>query len=400
MKLYIWLSLIAAAALAGLSSCSHDKNELEHHHDHEGTHSHEGHHDHEGLDPHHDVDEHDEHAHGVIVLDTATAARFGVHASPARRQPFGGVVKASGALTLSASATSVVTAPAAGTITLAPGIAVGSEVHAGQAVASVKAGTVSGSTANDIARAELEAARAELDRVTPLYEQRLVTRARYNEVRAAYERALAAYSAPAASGRAVAAAPGMITSIEAPTGSYVEAGSPVATVASGSALTLRADVPVRYSHAAASASDARIIVPATGATFTVSELGGRRLNASAATAGATAGYIPVVFSLPAAAGLVPGSAVEVYLSDGNDTAEAITVPRSALYEQQGDFCVFIRLDEDCYRKVPVTVGRDNGVDVAILSGINEGDMVVDRGVTTVRLAGASGAVPAGHSHSH
>ncbi len=309
----------------------------------------------------------------------------------------GNVIKVGGTLTASTDGTAIVSAPIAGVVTYSSGINAGSEVRAGATVATVKAGVVSGSGANEVARAELEAARAELDRLKPLYEKRLVTQARYNEAVAAYERARAAYSAPAAGGRATSPISGVIVSVDVASGAFVEAGAPLATVASASGLTLRADVPVRYNASIPNIVDARIVDPSSGRNVTISTAGGRRLGNSQAAA--AAGYIPVTFSLPNDGSLVPGTAVEVYLI-GKGDKEELTVPAGAVYEQQGDYCVFVKLDEDCYRKVPVTIGAGDGQNVVILSGLHEGEMVVDNGVTTVRLAGASGAIPEGHSHSH
>lgn len=399
MKKIGLLSLAVATAIVSLSGCKgHDNSELAHNHeahDH-AEHAHAGH-DHAGHD--HAGHAHAEHAHGddVIELSPETAEQFGVHAVKAELRPFGGAIKASGSLSIADASSAVVAAPVSGVVTLGAGVGVGSEVHRGATVALVKSGVVSGSAGNDVARAELDAARAELDRLTPLYEQRLVTQARYNEARAAYERARAAYSEPAASGSAAAPVAGVITAIYATTGAYVEAGQPIAAVSASDMLTLRVDVPVRHRAVALAATDARIIVPGTDETYTLSALGGKRLNNTSAAA--SAGYVPVFFSVPASGELVAGQAVEVYLC-GPTAGEALVVPKSAIYEQQGDYCVFVRLDEDCYRKVPVTVGESDGAYVAILSGLKAGDMVVDRGVTTVRLAGATGAVPEGHSHSH
>lgn len=403
MKIFPLLPLaLAAAAMCFTGGCKKaDNSELaHHHHDHEGheRHNNEGHdHEHEGHDHEHGGEEHENHGDGVITLSPEQAELFNVTASPAQMMPIGNVIKVGGTLTASTDGNAIVSAPIAGVVTYTAGINAGSEVRAGSTVATVKAGVVSGSGANDVAKAELEAARAELDRLKPLYEKRLVTQARYNEAVAVYERARAAYSAPAAGGRAASPISGVIVSVDAASGAFVEAGAPLATVASASGLTLRADLPVRYSSSLADIVDARIVDPSNGHSITISSAGGRRLGNSQAAA--SAGYIPVTFSVPNDGSLVPGTAVEVYLIGKGDKPE-LTVPASAVYEQQGDYCVFVKLDEDCYRKMPVTVGASDGKNIVILSGLHEGDLVIDNGVTTVRLAGASGAVPAGHSHSH
>ena len=72
---------------------------------------------------------------------------------------------------------------------------------------------------------------------------------------------------------------------------------------------------------------------------------------------------------------------------------------SALVEEQGSYWVYIRLDEDCYKKQLVTIGADNGKQVQILSGLKADDEVVTQGAYQIKLASASNAIPA-HSHSH
>lgn len=406
MKIYAKLSLCIAVAIMALTACkSNDNSELahHHHHDHE-AHAHEGHnhgdedHDHEGGNHEHEGHSHESHPEGTITLDPEVAARFGVHSTAAVKAPMQSAIKVGGVLEHSGSNTAVITAPIAGVVSLGRNITTGSAVSAGSTVATVKSGTVSGTGANDVARAELEATRAEYERLQPLYEQKLVTTTRFNEAKAAYERAKAAYSAGAASGAATSPIAGVITGLSVESGQFVEAGAQIATVATSSALSLRAQLPARYAMRAGTITDARVVDPTTGTSFTISSLGGSRLASSTAAAGG--GYIPVMFTFNNTIGAVPGQAVEVYLLESGNGEPVITVPLSALYEQQGDYCVFVQLDEDCYLKTPVTIGADNGSDVVILSGIKEGDLVVDKGVTTVRLAGASGAVPAGHSHSH
>ena len=77
----------------------------------------------------------------------------------------------------------------------------------------------------------------------------------------------------------------------------------------------------------------------------------------------------------------------------------ITVPVSALTEEQGLYFVYLKLDEECYRKQEVAVGASDGIRVEIISGLHEGDNVVTHGAYNVKLASASNAIPA-HTHNH
>ena len=77
----------------------------------------------------------------------------------------------------------------------------------------------------------------------------------------------------------------------------------------------------------------------------------------------------------------------------------ISLPRTALTEEQGLFFVYLQLDEEGYKKQEVTLGADNGQSVQILTGVKAGDPVVVSGAYQVKLASASNAIPA-HSHEH
>ena len=72
----------------------------------------------------------------------------------------------------------------------------------------------------------------------------------------------------------------------------------------------------------------------------------------------------------------------------------LSLPHSALTEEQGSFFVYLQLDEEGYKKQLVTLGADNGESVQILSGIKAGDRVVTQGAYQVKLASATNAIPA------
>ncbi len=423
--------MLFAAATFSLSSCGKEKNELAHdhsHHAHEAADAHKGHdHSHHGTaaDTHDHSSHEEQEAHGhdhaqahgsekhavptadhgshdgadVIVLNHEAAERFGVSTIHAHVQPFARTIKVSGSIMAAAEGDAIVVAPTNGILTIANGINVGSEVRSGSVIATIKAEDVTGGNANAAAKAELDAAKAEWERVSALYVDRLVTQSQYNSARAAYETAKASFSSNAAQGSAKSTISGVLTSLSAKSGQYVEVGTPIATVAAATRLTLRADVPSKYYAFLADMKDARIMVPYSDMSLTMSSLDGRRLNPASAMSGASAGYVPVMFSFRNDGSLLPGTAVEVYLL-GSDSRQALSVPRSVLSEQQGNYFVYVKLDADCYRKMPVKIGGADGQNVEILSGLHGGEEVVAQGVTIVRLAQSAGSVPSGHSHSH
>ena len=96
--------------------------------------------------------------------------------------------------------------------------------------------------------------------------------------------------------------------------------------------------------------------------------------------------------------VIPGSFVEVYLLT-RPLEQVISVPTSALIEEQGIFSVYVRLDEEGYEKREVQLGANNGERVQVLSGLHPDEEVVVKGAYQIKLASASNAIPA-HSHQH
>ena len=389
----LYLSLCAIVASCNTNA----KDELAHHHHHHGGHESEEHEEHEG----HDHEGHEGHNHGdgdEITLHPEQAKRFGVKVAEVRPGTFSSIVKVSGQVLPSPQSASIISAPTAGIVYFNSKAVVGQSISAGTAIATVKASAVTGGDPNAAARVAVESARKEVERLEPLHRRGVVSTAEYNRAVAAYQSAKASYSPAAASGSARATTSGTITALLAEQGQYVDAGAPLASVTANTRLTLRADVPQKLYGAVTSVTNARFRPSYMNVSLDIKDLGGARSSSSEAVS-STPGYIPVYFSFNNNGSIIPGSIVEVYL-EGQPRANVITVPVSALSEQQGDYFVYIQLDEEGYQKVPVAIGQSDGVRTEILSGLHSGDKVVVEGTTTVRLAEKSGVVPEGHSHNH
>lgn len=379
---YIFMASILAFSMAACHShndSAHAEESEEHEHEHEHGHGHE-------------------HGGDEIVLEPEDAARFGVEVDTVRASVFTETLKVSGEILPSSADRGVIAAPTAGIVRLASGINPGTQVSAGQAIATVTARNVSGGDANQAAKVALDNAKRELDRVTPLLADGLVTRREYNEALSAYESAKAAYSPAAASGAAVSPRAGVITSVNVGDGEYVETGQAIATVAANSSLTLRALVPAAQAEFLPRVSGA-VMSFHNGQTVDIAGHSGRLLSSAPASAGETPGYVPVYFSFSSTAPVIPGSATEVYLK-GAERTGVISLPIDAIVEQMGQKFVFIREGDHAYHKHPVSVGNSDGQRIEIKSGIEPGEIAVVRGSTFVRLAEQATVAPEGHSHNH
>ena len=352
----------------------------------------------DGLGHHH-------HHHGSseasdeIVLTPADAQRFGVYSQMVKPQEFNEVIKVSGQIVSAPSDQSVVSAPSAGIITFVKGLVTGQKVTAGHVIGNVSAKNMAGGDQIEANRIAYVAAKLEYERVEPLYKEGIVSAKEYNEVKKAYEAAQAAYNGNKSGSKATAVSSGVLTQLLVNNGEYVAMGQPIAVISGNETLTLRADLPEKYYNFLPTISTANFRAAYTDEVISLNDLNGRKISSSSLATTVQPGYIPIYFSFNNNGSVVPGAFVEVYLI-GATRQNCIVLPMNAITEQQGKFYVYVKLDEECYEKRMVKLGRTNGNEVEILSGLTRRDEVVSRGAIIVKLAEASGAVPEGHSHNH
>ena len=108
--------------------------------------------------------------------------------------------------------------------------------------------------------------------------------------------------------------------------------------------------------------------------------------------------IPVVFEIDTQVDLLSGGFANVYLKAKGK--EALTVPESALTEEQGVFFVYVQITPELFEKRKVTVGSSDGQLRVILSGLNQEERIVTKGAILVKLASVSNSIDphAGHVH--
>lgn len=412
MKNKYLTAFIAATSIicwGGSSSCSGSSREHETHehhdqegHDHEGEdhdHDHEGH-DHEGEEHEHGHDVEEGHEHGdLIELKEETAKRFGVKTELIEGSDFAEVITVSGRIESKATDESVATATRSGILTLAPGVTTGLRVNAGTSLGSISGGTVQGGDPSVQARATRDAAKRELDRLTPLHKDGIVSTETYNNALKTYEEAEAALrSTRQGSGSVSAPRGGVITQLLAQSGEYVEVGQKIAVISGNTSLTLRANVPERYFGRLSAIETANFRPASSEETFSIAELDGRLLS-NPGSSTSQGGYIPVYFTFTNNGAISPGSFAEVYLIGGRRHG-VISVPKEAIVEISGNKCVYSAEGPGHYAKHVVKTGATDGKRVEILSGLPAGEEVVTDGAQIVRMAETSGTAVPGHTHNH
>lgn len=394
-KKYIFTAMFMAVTLT-LYNCSKEPNELAHNHSHNHAEAEHNEHNHE-LEAH-DAESESKHA-DEIVLEPHDAERFGVETEVAEVGPFNEIVSVSGQIENSTGDQVTVSAPTSGIVKLPSTVTAGAQINNGNTVAMISSSGVSGGSQDMAYKAALEGAKRELDRLTPLHADGIVTTREYNAALQAYETAKASYSSAAASGRVVAPISGIITSLSVVSGDFVNVGQPIATISKNAKLTLRADLPEKYYKYIPSFGSANFRTVYMDEWIDLVDLNGSRVSDAKNLSAKQNGYIPIYYTFDNDGAITPGSFVEVRLQ-GAPRENILTVPSSSLSEQQGQLFVYVKVDDHGYEKKAVRVGADNGKRVEILSGLKPGETVVSKGVTILKLAETSGNVPEGHSHNH
>ena len=379
-----------------LWSCSGSSSHEEHQHsEHIEEHDHE-HSESEGHD-------HAAEGHGdEIILKKAEADAIGLTTKTMKPERFHSVIPCSGTLSAAQGDEMTVVAPVAGVVSLAGRhIAGGSQGAQGRVGVHLSTKEPAAGDPASKAYIDYETARKAYERAGELVKDQIISRQEYEQTARDYETARLAYEAMGGSrsGSAVQAPmTGYLKNILVSDGDFVEMGQPLMTLSQNRRLQLRAEVPQRYYKELPTIVTANFKTTYDDRVYDLTQLNGKLLSYGRGTLAGGA-YVPVVFELDNRGEVVPGACVEVYLRS-SAVDNAWVVPVSALTEEQGLYFVYLRLDEEGYKKQEVSIGDTDGANVRILSGLHEGDRVVTRGVYQVKLAANSGVIPEGHSHNH
>lgn len=383
MKIRLLAILIPAAML--MPGCgSHSHGDESHGHDVEAAE-----HEHE-----HDAD--------VIELSAAKAQAAGVVADTVVKGEFHGVIRVSGKILEATGNETMVVATTSGVVKLAYNLASGLKVDPGATVATVSSANLQDGDATQKAYINYESARKEFERAQALLSDRLISEKDFVAVKAAYETAKVAYDAigknRGSGGVAVkVSSGGYVKDVFVADGAYVEVGQAIMTITQNREMYLRVDVPQRYYAELPTIRSAKFKMGYSPEVYDIEKLGGRML-AYGRTAGASGAYIPVTFVFNAAGGVLPGGFAEASLICGG-RSDVISLPVGALTEEQGITFVYVKEDDDCYRKQEVVTGVSDGERVEIVGGLSGGECVVTSGAIHVKIASASNSIPA-HTHNH
>ena len=387
--LYTYLAGLSILATVSLNSCGH-KGEHDHEdHDHESEladHEHEGHH----------------HGPDDIIMNAEKAKAAGIEVQTAERGTFHDVILVSGGITSASCDETAVVATVSGVVSHAQHLSEGMPIQQGTVIYHITSDKLQDGDQAQRARINYLAAKREYDRTLPLVEEHLITQAEFSSIRNEYENARLAYEAiknvTTSQGVAVKApVTGYMKTCLVKDGDYVEVGTTLMTVTKNQHLNLRAEVPARHYDVLGKIRSAKFRTQYSDQVIDLQNVNGR-LMSSGKSAESTSSYVPVTFQLDNTGGIVPGSYAEVYLITG-ERQGVLSVPTTALTEEQGVYYVYVQKSADSYHKQEVQLGATDGEFTEIILGLNGGEKVVTKGAINVKLASASNAIPA-HTHNH
>lgn len=276
----------------------------------------------------------------------------------------------------------------------------GVPVSAGESLLSISSKNIVDGDPTIKAKLAYDIAEKEYQRAESLIKDKLVSQKEYNQAKLNYEQTKITYQAAGkTTSKGVSITTpisGFIKSKLVVEGQYVDIGQPLMTVTQNRKLQLRADVSQRHYKDLDYIFSANFKTSYSDTTYQLSDLNGRLISFGKSSNNQEY-YLPINFEFDNIGQIVPGSYVEVYLL-GQEKANTITIPISSLVEEQGLYFVYIQVDKDGYKKQEVILGKSDGKDVEILSGVKNGDRVVSKGAYHVKLASMSSNITDAHSH--
>jgi len=321
-------------------------------------------------------------------------------------QPFSEIIKTTGEILPAQGDEMVITAHTNGVVTFTGNKAVvGTSVRAGETLYSISGKNLTdGNTETRFTQAKVayDKAKADFDRAQELIKDNIVSQKKFLDIKARYETEQANYnnlSRNYQSGgqKIVSPISGFVKNILVVEGQYVSVGQPIASVSQNRRLVLKAEVSQKYFSKLPLISSANFKTSYDNKTYSIDSLNGRLLSYGKSNDVNTM-FIPVTFQFDNKGEVVAGSLVDVYLKlqlvDG-----AIVIPVSALIEEQGMFYTYVQTGGESFVKRELTLGYSDGINVQVSGGWKEGERLVTKGAYQIKLATASGAIPA-HGHAH
>ncbi|MBP6334665.1 MAG: efflux RND transporter periplasmic adaptor subunit [Bacteroidia bacterium] len=325
---------------------------------------------------------------------------------PVTKTSFSSIIKTNGQILSAPGDEMIVTAKATGIVLYTGNKSlIGSEVNVGTGLFTITGGDMAEGNIDanfKEAKANYEKAKADYDRAAELVKDKIVSQKDFQQTKLNFENAQIVFNTIAknysAGGQTVASGmSGFVKSIFVTEGQFVEAGTPLATISKNKKIILQANVSQKYFEKLSTITSANFRTSENTTVFSTAQLNGKIVSYGRSTT-MNSPFIPLTIEIDNTGNFIPGSVVEVYLKS-NALQDALTIPVSALIEEQGNFFVYVQTGGESFQKREVKLGEGDGISIQLISGVAEGERVVTKGAYQIKLSNATGALPA-HGHEH
>ncbi|MDD4747867.1 MAG: HlyD family efflux transporter periplasmic adaptor subunit, partial [Salinivirgaceae bacterium] len=252
------------------------------------------------------------------------------------------------------------------------------------------------------AKNNFEMAKSEYERAIVLSKDKIVSEKALLEAKNRYENAKVVFENLegnfSLSGQIVVSPiSGFIKHLHVQNGQYVDAGARLAMVSSDKIVVLKAEVQQKYASVLGAVSSANIRSMNGNNVFTLEELDGKILSYGRA-ANEDNHLIPIYLQIENRGDFMVGGFVDIYLRTITNQ-NAITIPNTALLEEQGVYFVIVQITPELFEKLEVKPLATDGLRTEV-SGITVSERVVSKGAIMVKLSKASGELDAHSGHVH
>jgi RND family efflux transporter MFP subunit len=180
-------------------------------------------------------------------------------------------------------------------------------------------------------------------------------------------------------------------------GMQVNAGEPLFRIADMSKMWLSVHVPAAERTAIQNPGAAVFYVQGNEKMYGMEEVNGRLLSLGKQVDPQTR-TLSIIYEIDNKEGLQSGLFVTAEI-DTDQKENVISIPESALIEEEGSYVVYVHGAGESFEKRTITTGIKNRGWVEVTSGLEEGEHIVTTNAYQVKLASLSSEAPA-HGHSH
>jgi RND family efflux transporter MFP subunit len=320
----------------------------------------------------------------------------------AEKKMFNKIIRTSGKILPSPKNEFSIVAQASGVVNLTDVLVLGKRMKVGDSMLRIKGALIENnfSVKQKKLKSDFENSKRELDRVEALFNQKIVSQKRFNDVKNQFNKIKAEYdlffsNRQGADINVLSPYNGVVSNIYVKNGQYVKAGELLAKISLSKTVLLQVNLSKEYIGKIDEINSANFKLEYSNNLYSTDKIGGQRIY-NEISSNDNSPYIPIYFRLPYNKELVNYSFSEVYLKL-NDGAEKIAIAKDAIIESENNFWVYVQSGGERFLKKDVVVNEGDGEKMVISNGINDGDYVVTKGAFAVKQASMSGSIP---EHSH